>query len=612
MYHLFLGLLITLVGVPFVLPTHFKFAHGDRWEVLDQPLFGLGGEIISIGLIIAIYGLWKRRDLRIPASVWPAIVTIFAAMLLVTWEGSDFFQHRRANYDSLPPWIYVGAMTVCSLLVIGLLRGWRWGRLVARWGSLGLVGYAWYRAWKFEFLSPPFFSFSSHSKFDTIVETGFVSILLIGVGFYLLRRPTAEAYLLKATRDVSGRRRYQFSLRTMLLVNLGIMFPLGWIADFARPYRMRAAAVTRLKQSELVKLEMTCVCRGDWLDRIVIGDVRIDHSSWFVLKGRPTDEMLNDMQLLSATDDHEIIDVRYPLDDDDLLRILSTQSNVTLQLDRPAVTHKGWAAIAELPNLTKFGLEIHHADFDDEDLARIAHKLWPRIEFVDTKITGLALARLLSSEGGVIARLDGSPVTDEGLHSMRTASFAHLRLARTKITGASLADLEHLDEAIYIDLSDTAITDKSLKALEKAKMAYWFVFSGCHISGEGIRHLANHDSISILRLDRTTITDDDLADVACIKKIKALSLAKTTVTAKGLRQFVGHTEIEKLDLRGITLDEQGLRELVEITGLERVTVDPNVEMLAKKVFAEEQLTITFTSTEPDWEFEDKDWELRHD
>ena len=407
-------------------------------------------------------------------------------------------------------------------------------------------------------------------------------------------------------------------------------------------YRERIAILDRLNKSKSVEPYNVQSGETNWFGRMLYGPEQIYYVLSYRITARPSDEQLAEMRLLNETERGWSIDVKYPINDDDLRRIVISQRIHGLGLEKPQLTRAGWSLLYPI----KFNwLSIQNADFDDDDLCRfdgLEHV--ERLELRDTKVTGTGLPGDLSTFHFELV-FDGSPITDEGLQKLSKTEFSRLSLARTnvtgigfanfmavseigginlsgsavtdeglrginhlkivelnlsqtRITGVSLKEHQHLKLLNEMDLSHTDLTDEGMAFLEKAFGLGKLNLSGCKISGAGLQHIyANRGLYNRLdlKLDDMTLTDDDLDGLKKVTEISSISLVGTNITGVGFRHFTEDCQIGSIDMTGTKLNEAGLREIARLKNLKCLVVDPKLVPVAQKIFAEEMQSATVTT-----------------
>jgi len=122
-----------------------------------------------------------------------------------------------------------------------------------------------------------------------------------------------------------------------------------------------------------------------------------------------------------------------------------------------------------------------NTDVGDVDLAHV--KGLERLKYLNlsgTRVTDGGLQHLSGLTRLEVLRLSCTPITDDGLEDLkRLTELTHLHLTCTQITDAGLEHLTGLTKLKYLFLDGTPVTDKSIEELEKA-------LPNCHIDWQAI------------------------------------------------------------------------------------------------------------------------------
>jgi len=167
----------------------------------------------------------------------------------------------------------------------------------------------------------------------------------------------------------------------------------------------------------------------------------------------------------------------------------------------------------------------------------------------------LAAERVLWKGGRVSVSVDGRELRIGDINDLPT-SFA---LRAIDLRGnhhfpnadlGFITSLHGLDSLALLDLGKTSITDG-------------------HLHGPlALRNLVT------LRLDLTQIGDETLAQLAAseCKGLRILSLAGTRVSDQGLKHVAGLAQLEELDLRATAISDEGTEHLKSLAGLKRLVL----------------------------------------
>jgi hypothetical protein len=294
------------------------------------------------------------------------------------------------------------------------------------------------------------------------------------------------------------RRRFQFSIRALLLLTLAVAIPFSWLA-------------TRMKEA---KEQDEMVCMIDRLGGAIVPGHLNDLDE--LLLGRPPsipllrrwlgDDFFDDIDGLSlnhteVTDNAlprfaawkeqlRVLDLGETLVTDAVLENLQGFNRLeALRLNETRVTGVGLVHVGDLVHLTELDLSL--INIADADLARLK---------------SLTQLRQL--------KLSGTLVTDAGLPEIaKLQRLQDLSLDKTKIGDAGLTCLEGLTKLDTLNLSFTKVTDT------------------------GLAHFNRLTQLQCLQLDATAVTDAGLRHLKGCKGLRELSLYNTHITGTGLLEL---------------------------------------------------------------------------
>ena len=90
---------------------------------------------------------------------------------------------------------------------------------------------------------------------------------------------------------------------------------------------------------------------------------------------------------------------------------------------------------------------------------------------------------------------------------------------------------------------------------------------GCEISDEDLAVLQSLEKLKYLWLSRTSITDDGLSHISSLVKLQRLELAETKISDSGLSHLSGLGSLEWLDLIQSQVTDNGLKTLSRLPNL---------------------------------------------
>ena len=243
--------------------------------------------------------------------------------------------------------------------------------------------------------------------------------------------------------------RFQFSVRSLLLLVLAAAIPSSWQATEMKRARAQSAAVESLK-----KLGCTIGYDYEW-----------DSSGAWIKSATPP----KPAWLRKVFGDDFFIDVYlvdlYDGNDSDLELLAGMKRLHTLSLSSLPVTDAGLQHLEGLNQLRE-------------------------LELGDTRITDIGLKHLDGLQKLRELNLNGTQVTDAGLKRLvGLKQLESIDLNRTQITDLGVAYFEELPRLIFLGLEGTKITDAGLERLGKLKQLQLLWLTFARFSGAGIEKL---------------------------------------------------------------------------------------------------------------------------
>jgi hypothetical protein len=151
-----------------------------------------------------------------------------------------------------------------------------------------------------------------------------------------------------------------------------------------------------------------------------------------------------------------------------------------------------------------------------------------KIDFSGTSVDDRVVSNIVSTTGiGLYISLAETNISLSGIKSL--IRLAHQKINYLDIGGLNLTDddLAAIDfkSITKVGLRDNPLSNASLKHLSQME---WLDLSGTEIGGGGLTELT---SVNRLTIDRTRVTDADLASLASPREVFALSIRDTKITA---------------------------------------------------------------------------------
>ncbi|HEX7377851.1 MAG TPA: hypothetical protein VF278_12095 [Pirellulales bacterium] len=322
------------------------------------------------------------------------------------------------------------------------------------------------------------------------------------------------------------RLRFQYGLRSLLLLTVAVCLVLGWNTERVRRQQRAVAALTE-SGAEVVYYDSSLPndnvddvwnfesppTVGERLERSIPGRLREALGIDFF---RRVDDVRGD-----GTDFNHCGDLPG-------VRILWL--GVVLDED--------FAEVGALPNLKR--LHITDALCGDVALVRIGE--FRNLKCLEIRNRGSRLRRLSLH----CARLP-KPITDAGLAYLGNLThLKYLGLEDSAVTCAGLKHLARMSDLESLNLSGTKVTDKGSKYLADLRRLTSLYLSDTAVGDAGMESLAKLTQLECLTLERTLITDRGLASLAALGRLRFLDLTGTAVTGEGLRVLADLTSLDSL------------------------------------------------------------------
>jgi len=369
-------------------------------------------------------------------------------------------------------------------------------------------------------------------------------LVIASVGVMLL------AILLWFLAALLFRWRFQFTIRSLLLLVVAVAIPCSWIGDRMRQAkrqlqgialveRIGGAAYVRFGPSELQE-RLQSVLPAVFFDDVDIVKFDSKHNS---LSDADLSEVV---RLLPRI---EVLKLDTTAVTDAGLRSLGGLKDlVVLTLNNTKITDAGLEVLRNTKNVR--ALELDGTSVTDAGIEGLTgHKLW-RLCLSGTKVTDSGMANILGYKTDVLGHeltsltLNNTGVSDAGLkHVEDKTEVESLLLSGTMITDAVLDHIRGLHDLRELDLSRTKITDGGLERLESVTTLLILDLSGTQITDAGLECLRRMDQLQMLNLANTSVTDRGLERLAALKPeglgcpAAKLSLVGTKTTKAGVKKL---------------------------------------------------------------------------
>jgi hypothetical protein len=243
--------------------------------------------------------------------------------------------------------------------------------------------------------------------------------------------------------------KFQFSIRSLLVLTVAVALPFSWLAVEMKWAREQKEAV-----EAIVKL-----------DAYVLYDYEMDSSGRYRVEGQnpATPEWL-----------------RTILGDDFFMNV------AFVEFANPKATDDDVIHLKVLGTLPYLNLE--QTQTTDAGLEQLG---------------GLAQLKELN--------LTGTRITDEGLkHLARMKQLEQLNLSDTRVTDAGLAHLKELNHLQYLILASTQFTLTGLINMDGQRQLNHVDLNSTPITDAGLEHLAGLKQLKLLRIYNTQVTDSGI------------------------------------------------------------------------------------------------------
>jgi len=342
---------------------------------------------------------------------------------------------RPRSYRPAPDWLVYLSLAVTGLLYLS--DRWQW------------------------------FGFNEHKGWTVLI-----AVAAVGVGLLLM--------LVWFVAALSFRRRFQFGIRTLLMLTVAVALPFSWLANEMQQARRQHEAAIRLKEL------------GGESSYSGYSSYEINNAGGtasFPPEVQPAPDWL--MRLFGDDFFYDVLSVDLP----------------------------------ESVQNPKAALELLHE--------------FPYVTWIDIRGSGITDAHLENLPGlteleGLV--LDGTAVTGAGFAHLREfPALRTLGLARTYVTNSSLASLKDLNQLESIQLKGTEVGDAGLESLRNLHRLKWLGLAQTKVGDAGLGCLERLFNLEILLLDGTEVTDLGLADLRSLDRLQVLHVAGTRVTPDGER-----------------------------------------------------------------------------
>ncbi|MGO8688436.1 MAG: leucine-rich repeat domain-containing protein [Thermoguttaceae bacterium] len=156
----------------------------------------------------------------------------------------------------------------------------------------------------------------------------------------------------------------------------------------------------------------------------------------------------------------------------------------------------------------------------------------------DTGVTDAGLKHIRGMSHLRLLLLDGTHVTDMGLKYLEgLPQLELLSLSGGSVTDAGLEHVKGLIQLRSLYLSETRVTGRGLKCLQGLPQLQELLLDGTQVGDAGLEHLKGLVELNRLWLDHTNVSDAGLEHLRGLTQLRELKLADSHVTGKGAERL---------------------------------------------------------------------------
>jgi hypothetical protein len=130
--------------------------------------------------------------------------------------------------------------------------------------------------------------------------------------------------------------------------------------------------------------------------------------------------------------------------------------------------------------------------------------------------------------------------------------------------------LAGLKELRRVNLEKCSVTDAGVKELACLSRLQDLVLCETKVTDEGLKHLAGLKQLANLDLSKTAVTDAGMKSVAVLSRLRQLDLGGTKITDAGLKELAALEHLDTLHLESTAVTGSGFRDLAGLKNLSTV------------------------------------------
>ncbi len=147
-----------------------------------------------------------------------------------------------------------------------------------------------------------------------------------------------------------------------------------------------------------------------------------------------------------------------------------------------------------------------------------------------------------------------------------------LNLSESNTNDNNISNITILNTLQILNLNKTKITNKALKYISQLNKLKYINFSNCNISDQGIKQLSKLKGLEILILQKTQITNKGLSYLKRFKKLRILDISKCNIGNTGLKHLSKLQILEVLILGSTKITDNGLKYLTKLKKLKELSI----------------------------------------
>ncbi len=236
------------------------------------------------------------------------------------------------------------------------------------------------------------------------------------------------------------------------------------------------------------------------------------------------------------------------------------------------ITDRDLARLGGLHHLRLLDLSANPVgDAGMESIAGLENLEW--LFLYDAQVTSAGLAHLAGMTRLRSLALGGCEITDDGLLQLeKLPALEALDLRKTQVTDAGMRRLAGCRRLKAIWLDETQVTDAGLAQLAELPLLEDVGYLKKQFT---LRGLAQLKGLATLRPAIESVTDDDLALLTDMPRLRELILSNSGVTDAGLEHIGKLTQLESLSLGGTKITDTGLLKLRSLVNLKFLYLPEN-------------------------------------